>query len=121
MSPVNDPRTTVAALLQQHRAAYLQALPARLGQLDALAPTLGDPRQHADVLPALERLAHSLAGSAGTFGFRDLGDTARALELAVDEALEGASDAQRLREGAAALRDELHRVLLAGTPVGVVQ
>jgi HPt (histidine-containing phosphotransfer) domain-containing protein len=117
---VTDSRTTVAALLQQHRAAYLRTLPTRLSQLDALSPALGDPEHNASTLPVLEHLAHSLAGSAGTFGFRVLSDTARALELAISALLEGAGDTQRLHEGAAALQEELHSALLTRVPTEAV-
>jgi HPt (histidine-containing phosphotransfer) domain-containing protein len=120
MPLVTDALTTVAALLQQHRAAYLQSLPARLGQLDALNPALDDPARNATTLPVLERLAHSLAGSAGTFGFRVLSDTARALELAVQALLDGDGDTQRLRESAAVMREELHRALLTALPAEAV-
>lgn len=114
---MTDSLTTVAALLQQqHRAAYQQSLPARLGHLDALDLPLDDPARFATTLPVLERLAHSLAGSAGTFGFRVLSDTARALELAVHALLDGDGDTQRLRESAAVVGEELHRALLTALP-----
>ena len=78
--------SSIAEFLQQQRTAYQQALPARLDQLDAFASQLDDPVQAAAALAGLERHAHSLAGSAGTFGHADLGVAARALELAVEEA-----------------------------------
>jgi HPt (histidine-containing phosphotransfer) domain-containing protein len=119
---VNDPIVTIAALLRQHRTAYLHALPARLGQLATLERELENPGLRVSVLPALERLAHSLAGSAGTFGFDALGDAARELELAVCELLEGGDGAQRdLRCGTAALRGELQRALAAAPQAETLQ
>ena len=111
---MNDPIATIAALLRHHRTAYLHALPARLGQLDTLERDLDDPGLRVSVLPALERLAHSLAGTAGTFGFDALSNAARELELAVCELLEGGDAAVRdLRDGTAALRGALQRTLAA--------
>lgn len=85
---------SMAALLQQHRATYLQTLPARLAQLDALAPRLLDRAQRPAAVTAVERCAHTIAGSAGTFGFSALGREARALELLVNETGACAQDAQ---------------------------
>ena len=119
---MNDPAATIAALLRHHRTAYLHALPARLGQLETLERDLEDPGLRVSVLPALERLAHSLAGSAGTFGFDALGDAARELELAVCELLEGDDAAARdLRCGTAALRGELQRALAAAPQAETLQ
>lgn len=108
---MNDSMNSFAALLAQHRAAYVQALPARLAQLDSLAGGLDEPALRASTLSALERLAHSLAGSAGTFGLHALGDAARALELAIDEVLEGAGEGAHLPAGAAFLRGEMQRAM----------
>lgn len=119
---MNDPIATLAALLRHHRTAYLHALPARLGQLDTLERDLEDPGLRVSVLPALERLAHSLAGTAGTFGFDALGDAARELELAVCELLEGGDAVARdLRGGTAALRGELQRALAAAPQTETLQ
>lgn len=107
---MNDSLNTIAALLQQHRAAYLQALPARLAQLDTLAGHL-DASDEPATLPELERLAHSLAGSAGTFGFSELGEAARTLELAIGEVREGTVLANVLPGSAATLRAQLQRLL----------
>src|SRR5690606_26482315 len=41
----------------------------------------------ADDRDVLKRLAHSLAGSAGLFGYPDLSNAARDLEAALDQAL----------------------------------
>lgn len=104
--------------LQQQRAVYLRSLPGRLEQLETLAAQLVDPRQRAAALPALELCVHSLAGSAGTFGFPALGESARSLELLVEDARAGADfppgphDA-RLLAGVAAVREQLHDLAAA--------
>ena len=67
------------ALLALQRADYQRSLPQKLAQLQgvwvALAAGAGPP-----ALTELERLAHTLAGTAGTLGFREVGLAARALE-----------------------------------------
>jgi HPt (histidine-containing phosphotransfer) domain-containing protein len=104
-----------ADLMQQHQAAYRDSLPNRLAQLDALARELTQPAQGA--LPALEHCAHSIAGTAGTFGFRALSETARELELAVEQARAGAARPDPVDARLAALR----RQLLSAIATGVLQ
>lgn len=79
-----------AELLQIHRAAYLRTLPDRLAELDTLAAHLNELGPGAARTQALERCAHRIAGSAGTFGLTDLGDAARTLELVLDDDADGA-------------------------------
>jgi HPt (histidine-containing phosphotransfer) domain-containing protein len=104
-----NPTLNLANLLQQHQAAYRASLANRLAELDALAPELSEPARTA--LPALERCAHSIAGSAGTFGLRALGETARRLELAVEKALAGEPDP--VDTCLAALRQQLQSTIAA--------
>jgi HPt (histidine-containing phosphotransfer) domain-containing protein len=108
---VTENMSSFAELLRQHRAVYLGSLPARLAQLEALAQQWGDPQQSADTLHPLERCAHALAGSAGTFGLHALGDTARDLELAVVEAQEGADAGAKIAAALAALRHAMQQVI----------
>jgi HPt (histidine-containing phosphotransfer) domain-containing protein len=109
---MND-HSKLLQLVQQHRAAYLHTLPARLAQLDLLSGQVVHAAQRAAALPALERCAHSLAGSAGTFGFAELGEAARRLELVVEEALNGAERGTQLLAELSILRRQLHGVLAA--------
>jgi len=108
---MNDTLNAFATLLHQHRAAYVHTLPARLAQLESFAVGLAGRGREAGPLQDLERLAHSLAGSAGTFGFPDLGEAARALELAIGEVREGRGPVERVPAGATSLGTELRRVL----------
>jgi HPt (histidine-containing phosphotransfer) domain-containing protein len=66
----------VTSPLDELRAEYRRELPAKLEKLDALWST----RQ----LPELHRALHTLAGSAGTFGLRELGESAREAEAYLD-------------------------------------
>jgi HPt (histidine-containing phosphotransfer) domain-containing protein len=82
---MTEAMSTFLEALQRHRTAYLLTLPGRLAELEALARRLEDPAQLPATLAGLERCAHALAGSAGTFGLADLGASARALELEVED------------------------------------
>lgn len=70
------------AHLQKLSDMFAASIPARMAEIvDALAAAGAAPGQ-----PELERLHHALhtvAGSAGSFGFAALGDEARRLEQAV--------------------------------------
>lgn len=102
--------TSFAEFLQQHRAAYVESLPRRLRQLEVLAEQLEDPARQSEALTALERCAHSLAGSAGTFGFAGLGEVARSLELLLDEE-GGTARRTSILDGVVTLRQHLNLVL----------
>ncbi len=67
------------ALLRQE---YAQMLPDKLCELRVLWDGLSTGEWSAEQLGQFIRLAHSLAGSAGTYGFPQVGARARALELA---------------------------------------
>lgn len=68
------------AALERHRAEYRRTLPQRIAEMEArwheIEPGQGDPAD----LEELLRAAHSLAGSAGTFGLLEVWRGARALE-----------------------------------------
>lgn len=69
-------------MLEQLRQEYLQRLPHRFGELQALWELLrqGD----LTVLANLHRMAHSLAGSAGSYGFGKIGQIARLVERTLE-------------------------------------
>lgn len=60
---------------------YASGIPARLAALDAALESLRSGEQAAADLDQLNWHAHALAGSAGTFGFDDLGECAACLEI----------------------------------------
>lgn len=67
------------ARLASANASFDQGLPATLERLGALAAGL-DPATPAAAADELQAMLHTLAGSAVTFGYRGLGQHARALE-----------------------------------------
>ncbi|RNJ42290.1 histidine phosphotransferase [Mesorhizobium japonicum] len=74
------------------RQRFLARCADQLGQLKAIACE-GDPLPRGAGDP-LARIAHSLAGAAGTFGFPDIGARASALEtLLIEQPNEGAVQA----------------------------
>jgi chemotaxis protein histidine kinase CheA len=76
---MNAPQEQFRAFLELQRADYQRALPAKLAQLQALWLQIeADPGLAG--LAELERLAHTLSGTAGTFGFSEVGRAARLLE-----------------------------------------
>ena len=80
--------------LDELRATFAAGLPDRVAAIVAaaapLTPALGadEARQTAD---GLRRLAHQLAGTAGTFGFDAPGEIARGIEHACTALFEGAA------------------------------
>ena len=83
---MNTPQQAFQKFLEQQRADYRRALPGKMAQIVALwnaAASGGDT-----VVPAvpveLGRLVHTLAGTAGTLGFHEVGAAARALELLLE-------------------------------------
>jgi HPt (histidine-containing phosphotransfer) domain-containing protein len=77
------------AFLEEQRADYTRSLPLRLEQIASLWRQVLLGEDVATALPTLERHAHSIAGSAATFGWAELGLAAQALELAVHPHVEG--------------------------------
>ena len=70
--------------LQQMRADYARQVPLRLQEAQGfLQACLAQPADEA-ALRDLYRIVHKLAGSAGTFGLREFGVAARALEEKLD-------------------------------------
>jgi HPt (histidine-containing phosphotransfer) domain-containing protein len=108
----NNP--ALQAFLEEQRADYTRSLPRRLEQVASLWQQVLTGEDAAQALPALERHAHSLAGSAATFGWAELGLAAQALELAVhphvgtDQALAPEAQAEVSR-AVDALQQRFHR------------
>ncbi len=68
-------------LLDRQRADYVQALPAKLSEVEHLWGGISQGAAAPDDLACLVRAAHGLAGSGAMFGFAELGAAAKALEL----------------------------------------
>ncbi|MFO1495943.1 MAG: Hpt domain-containing protein [Lysobacterales bacterium] len=64
------------------RLRYLQSFPGKIDALQAVSATL--TAEGAEARRQLRDLTHKLAGSAGMYGFDDLGLQARAVVHAID-------------------------------------
>ncbi len=79
----------LAATLQAIERMYADKLPERLRELgDCLRRCLDEPGVHAHCDQLLEKL-HGLSGSAGTFGFSELGLRATELEILLGDFIAG--------------------------------
>lgn len=97
---MSEPLDDFIRFLAVQRAEYHRALPAKLAAVEAAWRMIeADPAASMD---AIERQAHNLAGSAGTFGFDGLSEAAKALERAVQSA-----DRPRIAAAIAALKQSL--------------
>lgn len=76
-----DKNAEIALKLQALRADYAARLPAEIRVLRSLVELLNDPATRIDALNQLRQRLHKLAGSAGSFGFPELGKQAKKLEL----------------------------------------
>jgi HPt (histidine-containing phosphotransfer) domain-containing protein len=85
---MSTPQEQFQQFLDLQRADYKRALPEKLAHLQtlwaAVAAGAAPP-----ALVELERLAHTLAGTAGTLGLRGVGLAAKSLEMLLAQAGEG--------------------------------
>ena len=81
---MSTPQQDFQKFLDLQRSDYARALPEKMTQVHALwrAVTSGG---EAPPLTELERLVHTLAGTAGTLGFHEVGRAAKALELLLQQ------------------------------------
>jgi chemotaxis protein histidine kinase CheA len=78
--------------MEQFRADFARQLPERVQEAQGhLQAALANP---GDEIPLCElhRVVHKLAGSCGTFGLREIGDTARGIEDQLDAILAAPGD-----------------------------
>ncbi len=81
MTMATDAQSKLTAMT----AAFLFKLTDKVGELEAAAAPIGETAGKdaiAQAMDTVQVLAHKLAGSAGTYGFTNIGHTARNLELA---------------------------------------
>lgn len=76
-----DKNADIALKLQALRDSYTARLPSEIQSLRDLVGNLAEPELQLDALNQLNQKLHKLAGSAGSFGFPDLGKQAKKLEL----------------------------------------
>ena len=73
-------QTSAQIVLQQLQHAYISELPARIDNMEQLALSIEDDTACHDRFSEFYREAHSLKGSAGTFGFTIIGNICHQME-----------------------------------------
>lgn len=68
---------------------FISRLPAKLAETEAASLRLSNAPDDREAYTLLHRLLHTMAGSAGTFGFPEIGERARALELKLKTCVPG--------------------------------
>lgn len=89
---MSGPQQLFQQFLDEQRSEYGRCLPDKVAQIEALWRLAAATGSDLEVRVRLERLAHTLAGTAGTLGFVAAGQAARALELLVQQALQGGGE-----------------------------
>lgn len=84
---MTDNKTSKASKLRALQTRFIEELPSRLNDIEHEWQASHDTAQNG----VFYRLVHSLAGSAGTFGFLRLGTRARELELLLQQRNDDAS------------------------------
>ncbi|MCP5050862.1 MAG: response regulator [bacterium] len=86
--PKSVPRTENDETMQKHFQAlkdnYAKKLPGKILEMEKIWENALTGRKTEKHLESLRRQAHSLTGSGTTFGFKDISDNARELELTLD-------------------------------------
>jgi len=90
-----DDRAAAVALIDKLRAEYRQGLPDRLAELRA---ALAAARSGPEGLQEAHRVAHRLAGTAGSYGCHGFGEACGQIEDALSEALQGTDPWPRIDE-----------------------
>lgn len=88
--------------LVEFRARFISGLPKQLGELQKLAQQM-TTATGIDALHPAHRVLHVISGTAGTFGFEELGDRARAVEQTIRRVIDTGNDAGMLHAIAGAL------------------
>lgn len=98
-------REAAARLLASMAAEYRESLPGKLAEIETLSQALALEGLPTERMQTLQRLVHTLAGSAKTFGLASVTDTARALESVLDAiAAGGDGAAEDVLKGVTALK-----------------
>ena len=101
---MSTPQQLFQRFLDEQRNEYGSSLPGKVAQIEAHWRFVASGQGDVDTLAELERLAHTLAGTAGTLGFVAAGQAAKALELLVQRAMQDAA-------GWAALHSEIEQAI----------
>lgn len=79
-----DVQAEFAAKIEAMRLNYVSTLEERAGRLRKVAAALRSGGKTEQMMTDVRFDVHKIAGTAGTFGYQSLGDTARQAESAID-------------------------------------
>lgn len=82
---MTTPQENFQRFLDEQRAEYRSALPGKVQEIQAHWAVIAAAADAPRPLEELRRLVHSLAGTAGTLGFHEVGQAAKALETLLEE------------------------------------
>ena len=88
---MSTPQQLFQGFLDEQRSDYGRSLPDKVRQIEARWRFVASSGGEANSFAELERLAHTLAGTAGTLGFAAASQAAKALELLVQHAMQDAA------------------------------
>ena len=94
---------SLVAMLHKLKSDFEQQLPERLGKIELALESCREKPADAEAVKVLLLLLHSLGGTAGTFGFDDLGAEAQNLEADI-AILTGGSSQEDVDEFASAVQ-----------------
>ncbi len=120
-----DKSAAITSELRALREAYRQRLASELPELERLVDALASDSEAPPLLEDLKHALHRMAGSAGTFGFPELGTAARSLEVRIQEwtqppgtTMPTSQDLLGLQRDVRALCGQIPDYLPATTPSG---
>lgn len=103
-----DKAATIAAQLQALHVMFRQRLESDIPELEQLADALISDSEQSLGLKELHRGLHKMAGSAGTFGFPELGAAARSLEIRIQDWIQPSGTTMPTSPDLRDLRREVH-------------
>lgn len=89
---MSTPQEEFQRFLAEQRVEYQRSLPGKIAEIRALWQVVNADADAPKPMKDLERMAHTLAGTAGTLGYREIGAAAKALELLVEHAVVAGPD-----------------------------
>lgn len=110
---MDDARARMQQFIAANRAEYARTLAARVAEAESAWQRALGPEAAAEALARLERIGHTLHGTAGTYGLHEVARAGAALEAAVTPLAAGGGDAwppearRQVEDALAALRRSL--------------
>jgi DNA-binding response OmpR family regulator len=101
---------------------YAARLPQKVMELEKIWEAIQDREDTAKQLARFRRMVHSLTGSGTTFGFKELSETARQLELLLDMIIaEGEATIEARKDKIDALLDNMRHHPLVATELEIMR